>query len=121
MSPRNSSRDRRRTDFAEREERANSAPFTVSGRLGSAKICRLVLVKYGASARASSGVNVSAAVGMATVVGYCTAHAKRLRLSAPPRRPLPRLRRDGPRQSCRLFHLSRTVPPDVLARGDWRV
>ena len=34
----NSSRNSRRSDFAEREYRANSAPFTVSGRLVSAKM-----------------------------------------------------------------------------------
>ena len=54
-------------DFADRDYRANSAPFTVSGRLTSAKTGRSVLVKYGASARVSSAVNVSrATVGKAT-------------------------------------------------------
>jgi hypothetical protein len=39
-----------------------------------------VFVKYGASARDSSGVNVSAVVvGKATVVGYSTAHVTEAR------------------------------------------
>ena len=44
-SPRNSSRNRRRSDFADREYRAKSAPFTVSGRFVSAKTGRSVFVK----------------------------------------------------------------------------
>jgi hypothetical protein len=52
--------------LADREYRANSAPLTVSGRFVSAKTGLSVFVKYGASARVWSGVNVS------TVVGYST-------------------------------------------------
>src|SRR3954468_3173317 len=77
-SPRNSSRNSRRSDFADREYRANSAPFTVSGRLISANTGRSVLLKYGASARTSSAVNVSGIfVGGSTVaVFYLSGHAR---------------------------------------------
>ena len=44
-SPRNSSRNKRRSDFADLEYRANIAPLTVSGRLMSANTGRSVLVK----------------------------------------------------------------------------
>ena len=56
-SPRNSSRNNRRSDFAEREYREKSAPLTVSGRLVSAKTGPSRFEKYGASAARSSGVN----------------------------------------------------------------
>src|SRR4249920_711983 len=60
MSLWNSSRNSRRSDFADREYRANNAPLTVSGRFVSAKMCESRFVKYGASRRRSSSVNRSA-------------------------------------------------------------
>src|SRR5262249_25831887 len=101
--PRNSSRKSRRIDFADREYRAKSAPFTVSGRFLSAKTGRSVLVKYGASALVSSGVNASTAAGEGgeqggnaedTEFGYSTSHDWR-RLPPSPHCALSRLRCDG--------------------------
>ena len=65
-SPTNSSRNRRRRLLSEREYRANSAPFTTSGRFVSAKTGPSRFVKYGRSVAASSSVNVSGAYSMGT-------------------------------------------------------
>src|SRR5712692_8891567 len=59
---RNSSRKSRRSDLAEREYRANSAPLTTSGRLTRAKTGPSRLVTYGASALRSAAVNGSTLV-----------------------------------------------------------
>src|SRR5919108_4015505 len=56
----NSSRNRRRNDLADREYRANRAPFTTSGRLIRAKTGPSRLVKNGESLSRSSSVNSSA-------------------------------------------------------------
>ena len=55
-SPTNSSRNRRRRLLSEREYRANSAPFTTSGRFVSANTGPSRFVKYGRSVAASSSV-----------------------------------------------------------------
>ena len=55
----NSSRKSRRRLLCEREYRANSAPFTTSGRLTSANTGRSRLVKYGRRTAASSSVKFS--------------------------------------------------------------
>src|SRR5262249_21542732 len=59
---RNSSRNSRRSDLAEREYRAKSAPFTTSGRLTSAKTGPSRFVKYGPRTRRSSAVKRSTSV-----------------------------------------------------------
>src|SRR5439155_3982600 len=56
----NSSRKSRRSDFGEREYRANSAPFVTSGRLTSPNTGPVRLVKYGARAACSLMLNSSA-------------------------------------------------------------
>ena len=58
-SPTNSSRKRRRRLLCVREYRANSAPFTTSGRLTSANTGWSRFVKYGRRTAASSAVNCS--------------------------------------------------------------
>src|SRR5215813_7225338 len=119
ISPRNSSRKRRRTDFADREYRAKSAPLTVSGRFVSANTGRSVFVKYGASARVSSGVNVSVVrVGKDTVVGYSTSHAVSVCVPSSALGTVSRLRCDGSRQPRGVLYVLRAMPPDVLARAD---
>src|SRR3954452_2604370 len=59
-SPTNSSRNSRRRLLSEREYRANSAPFTTSGRLTSAKTGPSRLVKYGRRTACSSSSKCSA-------------------------------------------------------------
>src|SRR5712691_483867 len=56
---RNSSRKSLRSDFADREYRANSAPLTTSGRLTRANTGPSRLVKWGARRARSSAVNGS--------------------------------------------------------------
>src|SRR5204863_4144099 len=81
----NSSRNSRRIDFGEREYRANSAPFTTSGRLISANTGPSRSVKCGASRARSSSVNSSGTNQMVkaarcyptavTILGTCPSSA----------------------------------------------
>src|SRR2546423_8596581 len=60
----NSSRNNRRRLLWVREYRANSAPFTTSGRLTRAKTGRSTLVKYRSRISTSLAVKVSVAYSM---------------------------------------------------------
>ena len=70
VSSANSSRNRRRSDFVVREYRANSAPFTASGRFTSAKTGPSRFVKCRSSMARSSGENSSVANVSVMVRGY---------------------------------------------------